>query len=360
MSEEMNISAMLSEQLERLFARQVTPKLWAAAEEGRFATALWQQVSEIGVSSALVTEEAGGAGLSWAEAEPVLRLCGKYAAPIPLGETMIAAWALAQAGLAVPDGALAVSNVLWQIDAAGLVSGSDPLLAWAPHCAHVVLVAGDQLCLLSAAQFSQRGVATFERIPACAVTLTGARALQQAPAVGLGPLGLRAHMATLRSVQMAGVLDAILALCVDYANTRIQFGKTIGKFQAIQHQIAELAGHAAAAQVAGLYACRQIAAGDAARAEFGAAVAKTRLGSAATRASAIAHQVFGAIGVTDEHQLHFFTRRLWQWRAEAGSEHEWSEWLGQRALAAGGAALWDSLAAHAAPEQSLSLEPEAA
>jgi acyl-CoA dehydrogenase len=120
----------------------------------------------------------------------------------------------------------------------------------------------------------------------------------------------------------------------------VQFGKPIGKFQAIQHMIAELASQAAAAQVAGLYAARQIDAGNPFQA---AAVAKALVGKAAGRAAAIAHQVFGAIGVTDEHSLHYYTRRLWQWRSDAGSEHYWAERLGQQILANDGAALWSML-----------------
>lgn len=351
MSDDMNISDMLADQLQRLFAREVTPAVLAGAEQGTFAGDLWEQVCEMGVVEALVAEDDCGAGLAWQEIEAVLRVCGRHAAPLPLGETMIAAWALARAGLARPDGVLAVSGAMWRISNDGLVSGTDALVPWLPVCSHLLLVArgeaGDVLCLFERERLGLRTVETIERTPAGALSLDGVRPLSAAAAAGLGPLGLRPHLAALRSVQMAGLLDTMLALCVEYGNTRVQFGKPIGKFQAIQHMIAELAGHAAASQVAGLYACRQIDTGDADRAEFGAAAAKTRLGSAATRCSAIAHQVFGAIGVTDEHQLHYFTRRLWQWRAEAGSEHEWSAWLGRRAIGAGGAALWPSLAAHA-------------
>jgi hypothetical protein len=50
-----------------------------------------------------------------------------------------------------------------------------------------------------------------------------------------------------------------------------------------------------------------------------------------------------AIGITDEHILHYYTRRLWQWRAEAGSENFWAEWLGRKAFAAGGNALWNNI-----------------
>lgn len=349
MSDDMNISGLLTDQLQRLFAREVTPALLVAAEHGNFAGPLWQQVCDMGVLEALVAEADGGSGLRWTEIEGVLRTCGRFAAPLPVGDTMLACWALSRAGIERPDGVLAVSGVLWSMCDKGLVTGADPLIAWLPTCGHLVLVArgpdGDQLCLFNHDALPVEKVETIERMPAGSLALSNAVPIARASLSGLDPLGLLPHLATLRAVQMAGLLDTMLALCVDYGNTRVQFGKPIGKFQAIQHAVAELAGHAAASQVAGVYACSQIDAGQAA---FGAAVAKTRLGSAATRGSAIAHQVFGAIGVTDEHQLHYYTRRLWQWRGEAGSEHAWSEWLGQRALAAGGAALWPTLAAHAA------------
>lgn len=352
MSDDMNISEMLTDQLQRLFAREVTPAVLAGAENGRFAEALWRQVGEMGVIEALASEDAGGSGLGWTEIEPVLRACGQHAAPIPLGETMLAAWALSRAGMARPDGVIAVSGAVWSLSADGLVSGADSLVPWLPCSQTLLLMArgegGDVLCLFDTAALQVSEVDTIERTPAGALALSGARPRAAAPARGLSTMGLLPHLAAVRAVQMAGLLDSMRGLCVEYANTRVQFGKPLARFQAIQHMIADLAGQTAAAQVAGLYACRQIDGGDLEAAQFGAAVAKTRLGSAATRASAIAHQVFGAIGVTDEHQLHYFTRRLWQWRAEAGSDHEWSEWLGRQAIDAGGAALWPALAAHAA------------
>ena len=147
----------------------------------------------------------------------------------------------------------------------------------------------------------------------------------------------------LRAVQSAGALEQLLELCIEYGNTREQFGRPIGKFQAIQHAIAELASETAATQVAGLFGCAQI---DAHRAPYGAMIAKTRAGKAASRGSEIAHQVFGAIGFTDEHTLHYFTRRLWQWRSEAGSDLWWAEQLGQQAIQQGGDALWANITAN--------------
>jgi alkylation response protein AidB-like acyl-CoA dehydrogenase len=131
-------------------------------------------------------------------------------------------------------------------------------------------------------------------------------------------------------------LERVLALTVAYAGERSQFGKPIGRFQAVQQSLAEMAGHVAAGAAA---------AGGAAEAFAGAdllpiAAAKVRTGEAAGRAAAIAHQVHGAIGFTQEHILHRFTGRLWSWRDEFGDEAEWSLALGTQAVEAGPDGLW--------------------
>ncbi|WP_051361746.1 acyl-CoA dehydrogenase family protein [Solimonas soli] len=347
-----DIAGLLGEQLARLFAKTVTREALVAAEQGSFDGALWSGIGDIGVIAALAPEAVGGAGLSWAQAAGLLQLLGSHLPPVPLGETMLAAWALGAAGIEAPAAPLAVAGGPLSLDAEGRVSGEDALVSWAPQAEAVVAIAqgagARQLVLLSARDAELEPQKTLDRLPAARLRLRGAKPLHAvaAPAV-LGDTGLLAPLAVLRALQLAGGLSQTLALAVDYANTRSQFGRTIGKFQAIQHQIAELAELTAAAQVAAVYAARQLDGGDAAAAERGAAVAKIRAGASATRGAAIAHQVFGAIGITDEHRLHYHTRRLWQWRDEAGSEGWWAERLGRQALAAGGAALWTGITASA-------------
>ncbi len=146
----------------------------------------------------------------------------------------------------------------------------------------------------------------------------------------------------LRSAAMAGALQGVLDHSVGYANDRVQFGRPIGKFQAIQQQLAVLAGEASAAASAAEAACRAAVAGDA---DFETAVAKIRAGKAAEIACAIAHQVHGAIGFTEEHALHHLTRRLWSWRAEFGGAGHWAETLGRAVAARGADALWPSITA---------------
>jgi alkylation response protein AidB-like acyl-CoA dehydrogenase len=60
----------------------------------------------------------------------------------------------------------------------------------------------------------------------------------------------------------------------------------------------------------------------------------------AARVGALAHQVHGAIGFTEEHPLRHSTTRLWAWRDEAGNEEEWSAGLGRHVLDAGADGLW--------------------
>ena len=73
--------------------------------------------------------------------------------------------------------------------------------------------------------------------------------------------------------------------------------------------------------------------------------AKIRVGEAAGEGAGIAHQVLGAIGFTQEHTLHRFTRRLWAWRDDFGNESVWAVKLGSLVAAKGADGLWPMLAA---------------
>jgi alkylation response protein AidB-like acyl-CoA dehydrogenase len=158
---------------------------------------------------------------------------------------------------------------------------------------------------------------------------------------------LRAMGAVARACQMAGALQAILGRCVAYASERVAFDRPIGKFQAIQHALARLAGEAAIALAASGSAADALATpGDDPEGVFlEVASAKIRVGEAAAAGATIAHQVHGAIGFSIEHPLHRFTRRLWAWRDDFGSESAWAVELGARVARRGADALWPLLAA---------------
>jgi acyl-CoA dehydrogenase len=149
-----------------------------------------------------------------------------------------------------------------------------------------------------------------------------------------------------RSLQIAGSLETMLDVSVRYSNERVAFEKKISKFQAVQHNLAKLAGEAAAALAAASSAADAIANSDTFdEAIFlEAAAAKIRCAEAAEKGAAIAHQVHGAIGFTSEHILHRYTLRALAWREDFGNESHWAVELGKLVAARGADELWPLVA----------------
>jgi acyl-CoA dehydrogenase len=144
----------------------------------------------------------------------------------------------------------------------------------------------------------------------------------------------------MRAQQMVGAMERCLDYAIAYAMERQQFGRPIAKFQAIQHMLADAAGQFAAASASADLAADAVAQADF---EFAVAIAKARVGEAAGKVAEICHQVHGAMGFTQEHPLHFATRRLWSWRDEFGHEAFWQQRIGTLVCAGGGDALWQRL-----------------
>lgn len=142
----------------------------------------------------------------------------------------------------------------------------------------------------------------------------------------------------------AGAMDAILAMSVEHANTRVQFGKPLGKFQAVQQSLAVLAVEAAAVNVAGAACAAALDKYGSDGAMFEIAAAKLRTNQAIATGTAIAHQVHGAIGFTQDYALHPVTTSLMAWRSDCGNEAYWSTILGGLACANGGEGLWAEIA----------------
>ena len=133
----------------------------------------------------------------------------------------------------------------------------------------------------------------------------------------------------MRAMQMAGAADKVLATAVEYSKQRVQFGRPISTFQAIQHMLAELASCVAATIASAEAAARDADEGGLADGgRFSIAAAKSQASDFAQRIAAIAHQSMGAMGFTHEHILHHYTRRLWVWRRDFGSESFWGEKIG--------------------------------
>lgn len=335
-----------------------------AAEAGTWPATLWSAMSEAGLPLAALSEAQGGAGAEWADAYAVLRLSARYAVPVPLAETMIAGWLLDASGLQVPDGPLSVAPVrledslrLVRAASGWALSGSARRVPWGGQVAALALVAEGSdgamvACLADPARAKGVTVKADRNLagePRDTLSFDGV----VLPAAAVKPAGQGVDRAALfrrgaltRAVQMAGALERALDLAVRYANERVQFGRPIGKFQAIQQNLAVVAGHVAAAGAAADAAVETLGApGRNAADFFPIAAAKTRVGEAAGAAATIVHQVHGAIGFTYEHQLHHATRRLWSWRDEFGAEAYWSGEIGRQVAARGADQLWPFITA---------------
>jgi acyl-CoA dehydrogenase len=351
------LQTILSETCTRLFTDRATTAVLEGAEKGEWPAALWQALEENGLTLPQVPEARGGAGGSWTDAFVVLMAAGRFAAPVPLAETMLAGSILAEAGLDAPLGPMTVAPVhmdegltLAHQGGGWALSGRARRVPWGARAEHVVVVAdgggSPMVALVAGGGAKVEADASLAREPRDTLTWSGAPVVAAAPLHGrLGKQPVWAGGALVRSAQMAGGLEFLLAQSAKYVTERKQFGRPLAAFQAIQQNLALLAGHTAAAGMAAQQAFHAVdRTGEGGDASFEIAVAKVRTGEAAGLGAGIAHQAHGAIGFTYEHSLHFVTRRLWSWRAEFGAESHWSVALGREVAARGADALWPHMA----------------
>jgi acyl-CoA dehydrogenase len=352
MSESDNIVA---ETAARIFADLADPQTINGARDERWKEPLWRALSEAGLMHAWVPESLGGTGASFAEGFAVLGVAGRYALPVPLAETLLAGWLLARADIAAPAGAMTVAPVrprdLVSFNANGSLSGRATGIPFAKDSKYIAVVASDDkgavIALVETADCRLSDGENLAGDAANTVIFERTKAIRSArPPAGFESSALLMMGAIVRSVQSAGALETILSLSVRYANERVAFERPIGKFQAVQQNLARLAGETAAALAAAGSAADTIAqAGVFDDTVFlEAASAKIRSGEAATEGSAIAHQVHGAIGFTNEHVLHRFTLRLLSWRDDFGHESYWAAALGNMIARRGSDKFWPLLA----------------
>jgi acyl-CoA dehydrogenase len=154
--------------------------------------------------------------------------------------------------------------------------------------------------------------------------------------------GFTLRGALARSIATCGAMDRVLAICVEHTTSRVQFGRPLAKFQAVQAMVAGIATESALARAATENAVSLVADSDwqDPGVAFAVAAAKSTSAHAASLVARKAHQSLGAIGFTMEHELHRYTNRLLSWRSEFGSVRYWDDRLTDAAVAAGGGALW--------------------
>ncbi len=334
--------------LDRIVEDTVTTALREAADEkasggggakGDATAPLWAALVDAGITAI------GGGGeddVSFADAMELVRRAGYHALPVPLAETIVARRLLARAGIAGPEGAitLAVPGAgALPAEAGGKLTGVLQSVPYGRVAAHAVVATEGRLHLVDIRDALMTRGTNMAGEPRDAIDMSRGRVIgtaEMASAIG----ELEAAGALVRAVAISGSLAACLDHSLTWVADRVQFGKPIGKHQAVQHLMAQLAEETAAAGAAADLAIEASAKGPA---RFEVAIAKARAGEAAGKAANIAHATFGAMGFTREHILHYTTRRLWAWRNEFGSEVYWQAEIGRVATRGGSKALWPLL-----------------
>jgi len=297
----MLVADMLLEQVVRLYSDSSNKR---SGHSGSFDAALWTQAVDLGLPLAMCPEAKGGFDLGWAGMFDVLAHSAACGEPIPLGETLVAN-ALACSVGSDPE----AGPTFFGRPADAEDDGSEPAL---PDSARVLV-----------ADAKSVGLAPFTAALADGVA-------QMRPDTGL----LCQAGALLRVVQIAGSLQGALELSVRYAQERSQFGRSLSKFQAVQHMLAQLANEAVATAAAARMACARMDAGDG---SLAIAIAKVRAGRAVDKGAMLAHQIHGAMGVTLEYPLARLSRNMWRWSEEFGDQRFWAVAVGKAATGMSGA-----------------------
>ncbi len=342
---------LLRDTVEGLLAEHCTPERVAAAAGTGWDAALWQALEGTGLTLAGSPEEAGGSGGDLASAADIAVAAGAAAAPVPLAETLAAGMLLARAGLAIPPGPLTVAAAAGR--GAALHRGA--ALRRVPYGRLATTVAagsgpgGDWLAVIAPSSRVRPG-RNLAGEPRDEVEPGADAEVHDAPA-GTADYARRLRR-LFRSLLIAGAAQRALELTVTYVQEREQFGRPLARLPAVQQELARMAGEVAligaATQAAvaeepsvadGSDAAYGLAEGDAISAVL---AAKAQASHSAGIVAAIAHQLHGAIGTTEEHRLRLTTTRLWSWRDEDGPAAECFAELGRAALGAatGAGGLW--------------------
>ena len=343
---------------DREMRRAIADAVGLAAQAAADAPGLYATLLRDGWTAVGIGEGEGGSGGDLADAAEVAAAIAGAGIGLPVADTaIVAARLLTAGGIRLPEKARCVVPACAPdaTTSAGTVSAHVRRVPWASWASHLVLAcpAGQErtaIILLEAEGATISRGANLADEPRDDIRLAGV------PAVTVATVDrqysdvageVRAAGALARSVQIAAAAQQVLKMTSRYCTERVQFGRPIAALQAVQQQLAELAAESAAARAATVLALSAVtgaAAGSITSAVTEIAMAKARTSRAAGLVAGIAHQLHGAIGVTREHPLQRYSRALWSWREEYGTQAYWSQVLATR-LAGHDDDLWGWLTA---------------
>lgn len=319
----------LEQLVDDLGRRSFEARLGQRSFPDSFDEPLWLNLEETGLSRLTSAEDAGPA-----EMAIVLRGLAKHAGAVPIAETdLLAAWLAGVAGVAVPDAGPLTVALGRASEHDGRIIGTARNVPW-PR-ATVVLAArttGEVRVAVADGEIVEdhnlagepRGSFTFN------IDAGECRTVDLSVADEIVRRGAWA-----RCQQTIGALEAARDLTVSHTRERVQFGRQLSKFQAVQHSLAAIAGEIERARASATLAVAAAAeyGFDSATTDYAVTTAKVAIGRAVGPVTTLAHQLHGAIGVTIEHRLWLATMRAQSWTSDYGSIGHYARRLGRMALA---------------------------
>ena len=318
-------------------------------DERGFDPALWRKVAELGWLGLVIPEQYGGGGLTYVDLVLIMEEMGRVVLPSPFIWTVMFAEAIARGGSdthkssllpKIASGELIATvaylepSALWSADGIAMTARSEgasyvldgtKLFVNDGHVADCLLVAtrtagsGNNGITLFALDSKRAGItvtrlSTMDQTRKLAeVTFSGVKA-DAGDVVGEVGNGwnLLSQIIDRGKVMLAGEMmggaQKVLEMTVDYAKVRVQFGRPIGSFQAVQHKCANMMIDVEGAKSATYYASWAVS-NDVAEASLAAALAKAAASDSFRRVSAEGVQLHGGIGFTWDHDMHLYFKR---------------------------------------------------
>lgn len=315
--------------------------------------ALWSVLEEHGLTTLLSSEDPGNSDGNVRESAALLSVAGRFAANVPLNETLLASSVLRDVGMNVPAGPLTIcftTERSFQRDGdQWRLSTSCPRVPWASEATYLIVLGRHieselvaivplDLCVVS----KGLNLADEPRDDVVIGVTLDTNRVTRIPHGTIQSIHLKG--ALFRAAMMAGASERAFELTLQYSNERKQFGRSISGFQVVQHRIARMAGEVIALRTACDAAAQHISRYPSLSTATTVAVAsaKTQAERTAGVVTRGAHQLHGAIGVTREHELRISTTRLWAWRDEWGNAAHWWNEIGSMVIS-GDLTAWETL-----------------
>ncbi|MCM3388245.1 acyl-CoA dehydrogenase [Ureibacillus chungkukjangi] len=335
---------MIIEVVERIFKEKVEKETVDLLEANQWAEDIWQLILENEIHQVAVKEENGGAGGDYEDLFHLYRLVGKYAVPIPFIEHTLANLILEFTNIKPQTELSTVHLAAKPLElTAGKVSGSLDHVPWARYAQKLVTLATEKgtqsLILVDLKEAQIENHTNLAAEPRDSLQFTDGKILASHRLTEEQHEFLTKLQTAATVSKMAGAIDRAYELSVQFSKEREQFGRPIHRFQLVQQHLAVLAGEHAISAAALENSIALLQKGDAGD-EI--AFSRLKLDDASRIVATSAHQVHAAIGVTHEHRLHHYTRRLWAWRDEDFHEKYWKKQLAKNWLNSSNT-IWDVL-----------------